>query len=161
MRRIRILLLLCFALPFLATASAAGVPELRGSSSTVSGVYSLTFNLNIATALPAGTTITCRAQIVPNQTGAELPNQQFAPIPVKRVSGVASVTGSTANCAAEIPFSWTGMNARGGVILSYEIDAVSTSGSVPLMVKRSVQQNIPVAYPASGGSARLSFNLIF
>ena len=163
MARIRIFLLLCVALLALASssASAAGVPELRGSSLTVSGVYALNFNLNIASALPAGTTITCRAQIVPNQAGAELPNQQLALIPVRTVSGMASVTGSTANCAAEIPFSWTVMSARGGVILSYEIDAVSNSGSIPLVVRRSAQQNIPVAFPASGGSARLSFNLIF
>jgi len=161
MRRIRILLLLCFALPFLATASAAGVPELRGSSSTVSGVYSLTFNLNIATALPAGTTITCRARIIPNPGRADLPNQQLAPIPVRTVEGVASITGSTANCAAEIPFSWTVPSTQGVAMLSYEIDAVNTSGSTPLVVRSSGQQNVGVAFPGLGGSTRLSFNLIF
>jgi hypothetical protein len=161
MTRIRIPLLLCVAMLASAAASAAGVPELRGSSLTVSGIYSLTFNLNIASALPAGTTITCRAQIVPNQGGFDPRNQQPAAIPVRIVTGLAALTGSTAICAAEIPFSWTVMSAQGGAVLSYEIDAVSNSGSIPLLVRRSAQQNIGLAFPASGGNSSLRFNLTF
>jgi hypothetical protein len=167
MTRIRIPSLLCIALLASASALAAGIPDLRASSLTVSGIYSLTFNLNIASALPAETTITCRAQIVPNpqtvpdQGGFDPGNRQLSAIPVRTVTGRAFVTGSTAICAAEIPFSWTGMSARGGAVLSYEIDAVNGSGSIPLLIRTTGQQNIGVAFPASGGSARLNFNLNF
>jgi hypothetical protein len=128
---------------------------------TVSGNYSLTFNLNIASVLPAETTITCRARIVPNQAGFDPANQQSAVIPVRTVTGLAAVTGSTAICAAEIPFSWTVMSARGGAVLSYEIDAVTSSGSFPLLIRTTGQQNIGVAFPAPGASARLNLNLTF
>ncbi len=160
MARIRIPLLLCFALLFAAFAQAAGVPELRGPFA-VSGVYSLTFNLSLASRLPTGTTITCRARIAPNQGGLGLGNQQLAPIPARTVTGLAQVTGSTATCAQEIPFSWTVLSAQGGAVLSYEIDAVSNSGSIPLLVRTSGQQNVGVAFPSSGGRASLSFNLVF
>ena len=161
MARIRTPLLLCIALLTSASALAAGVPELRGSSFSLTGVYSLTFNLNIASTLPAGTTIICRARIVPNQGGVDLRGQQTTATPVGTATGLAAVNGSTANCATEIPFSWTVTGARDGVVLSYEIEAVTNSGSFPLLIRRSGQQNVGVAFPASGGSARLSFNLTF
>jgi hypothetical protein len=161
MSPIRTPLLLCVALLTSASALAAGIPELRGSPTTVSGVYSLTFNVRIASTLPAGTTITCRARIAPNQGGIDLRNQQLSAIPLGTVTGLASVSGPTAICAEEIPFSWTLLSARGGVVLSYEIDAVSSSGSNPLLVRSSGPQNVGVAYPAPGGRASVSFNLTF
>jgi hypothetical protein len=69
--------------------------------------------------------------------------------------------GSTASCATEIPFSWTLTGAEGGVVLSYQIDAVSNSGSAPLLVRSSAGQNIAAALPAAGRNASLSLNLAF
>jgi hypothetical protein len=161
MSPIRTPLLLCVALLTSAIAPAAGIPELRGSPTQVTGVYSLTFNVRIASPLPAGTTITCRARIAPNQGGTDLRNQQIPAIPVRSSTGQASITGPTATCAEEIPFSWTLLSTRGGVVLSYEIDAVSSSGTFPLLLRSSGPQNIGVAYPAPGGRANLSFNLAF
>jgi hypothetical protein len=160
MARVRFPMLLCVALLSAGAAQAANVPEDRGALATVSGVYSVTFNLSIASTLPAGTTITCRAQIAPYQ-GLNLLNPQLVAIPVGTAAGLVAVTGSMATCAAEIPFAWTVTSPQGGVMLSYEIDAVSGSGSAPLLVRRSAQQNIGAAFPASGGSARLSLNLTF
>jgi hypothetical protein len=154
-------LLLSLALLIPVSARAVGVPELPGNSFTVSGVYSLSFNVSLASRLPAGTTITCRVRIAPNQGGFNPGNQQLAPIPVRTVAGPGEMTGSTATCAAEIPFSWTVLSVRDGAVLSYEVDAVSNSGSIPLVIRSSGQQNLGVAFPASGGSARLSFNLTF
>jgi|WetSurMetagenome_2_1015567.scaffolds.fasta_scaffold329558_1 hypothetical protein len=161
MAQIRIPLLLCIALLISASARAAGVPELRVSPFTVSGVYSVTFNLNLASQLPAGTTITCRARIAPNLGGLDTGSQQLARIPVKTVAGMARLTGSTATCAAEIPIFWTLLSERGGAVLSYEIDAVSSFGSVPMLVRSSGLQNVAVAFPASGGRTNLSLNLAF
>jgi hypothetical protein len=161
MAQIRIPLLLCIALLASASALAAGVPEIRANSSTVTGVYSLTFNLNLSSILPAGTTVTCRARIAPNAAVTDPWGQQFPAIPVKTVIKLAAVTGSTATCAEEIPVFWAAANARNGAVLSYEIDAVSSSGSIPQLIRSSRQQNIGVAYPASGGNAQLSLNLAF
>jgi len=161
MARIPTLLLLCVALLASASAKAAGVPELRGGTFTVNGVYSLNFNLSLATRLPAGTIISCRAQIVPNQGGSDLRNPQLAAIPARSGGGTVSITGTTATCATEIPFSWTMTGARGEAVLSYEIYAVSDAGSVPTLVRSSTRQNIPVPIPAAGGSAGLNLNLIF
>jgi hypothetical protein len=158
MAQIRVPLLLCFALLASAAGAAAGTLEERGTPTTVSGVYSVTFNLNILSTLPAGTMITCRAQIAPNQAGLDLRNRTLAARPAAAAGRVA-VTGSTATCMAEIPFAWTVANARGGVILRYEIEAVSGSGVAPPQVRSSARQNIGAAFPASGRSARLSLNV--
>ncbi len=161
MARIRIPLLLCTALLTSASARAAGIPETRASSSTVSGVYSLTFNLNLASPLPAGSTITCRAQVVPSQIGADVRAQQLGEIPVRMVTGQAAITGSAATCTTEIPVSWTVTSLQDGAVLNYEIDAASNSGSIPLMVRSTGPQSIGVAFPPPGKSASFSFNLAF
>jgi hypothetical protein len=170
MARARVPLLLCLALlaPSYTLAAgatltsgavlAAGTPELRGPSTMVSGVYLVTFHLNILSTLPAGSTITCRARLAPNPAGLDLRNQQ----PGANTAGAAgqtTVTGPTATCAAEIPFAWTLATGQGGIVLSYEIDAVSNSGSVPLLVRSSAGQSVGAAFPAS--SASLSLNLAF
>ncbi len=157
----RIPWLLCVALLAPLPARAAGAPEPRGAETTVSGVYSVTFHLNLASTLPAGTTITCRAQIAPQPGGLDLGSPQPGAAPVETAAGLAAVAGSKATCATEIPFSWTVAGAQGGVVLSYEIDAVSSSGSAPLLVRSSTRQNIVAAFPAAGGSASLSFNVTF
>ncbi len=154
-------MLLLFALLAPTAARSAPVTEHRGGGpAQVSGVYSVTFNLTIASTLPAGATITCKAQIVPSQTGFMGLNSQAA-IPVETATGVATVTGSTATCAVEIPFSWTVNGAQNGASLSYEIDAVNISGSLPVLLRTSAQQGVSEAYPATGATSNLSFNVTF
>jgi hypothetical protein len=126
----------------------------------VSGVYSVTFHLNITSKLPAGSAITCRARIAPDQGGQDLMNSRSAAFPMA-AAGLATVTGSTATCVAEIPFSWTVENARGGVLLSYEIDAVSYAGSAPVLLVGNARQSVGVVLPAAGGSANLDVSLTF
>jgi hypothetical protein len=164
MARDRIPLLLCLALlaPVYALATGAalaeGAREVRGPSTMVSGVYLVTFHLKILSALPAGSTITCRARIAPNPAGLDLRNPQLGVTPADAV-GQAAVTGPTATCAAEIPFAWTLASGQDGIVLSYEIDAVSNSGSEPVLLRSSAGQSIGVVLPASGAS--LSLNLAF
>jgi hypothetical protein len=171
MARARIHLLLCLALlaPVSELAAgaalAAGATDLRGPSTMVSGVYLVTFHLNILSSLPAGSTIICRARITPNPAGLDLRNPQPAAFP-SAAPGQVEVTGTTATCAAEIPFAWTLASGQDGLatgqdgfVLSYEIDAVSNSGSVPLLVRSSTGQSIGAALPASGSS--LNLNLAF
>jgi hypothetical protein len=152
----RILLLLSVASLVAFAAPSASCQE---HLTTVSGVYAVNFNVRIASTLPAGTTITCRAQIVPGQGAPGFLNQQWNAYPVGTAAGLAAVTGSTATCAAEIPFSWTVTSGQNGVMLSYEIDAVTSSGSATMLVRRSALQGISAAFPVSGGSASLSFNV--
>src|SRR5208282_2759124 len=116
-RFLYVLLLVALLAP--AAAWSGPVTEHRGGGPTAeNGVYSLTFNLTIASTLPAGSTITCKAQIVPSQ--AVIGPIQQTPVPMEMAAGVATVTGSTATCTVEIPFSWTVNSARNGVSLSYE-----------------------------------------
>jgi hypothetical protein len=158
MRHVRISLLLCTALLVSTAASAQGGPD---RPAVVSGVYSIVFSLNILSTLPAKTTITCRAQIAPNQEGPDLGKPHPAPGLVETAAGVATVTGPKATCAVKIPFAWTVTGPQGGVVLSYEIDAVSHSGAAPLLVRSSARQNISAPFPAQGGRANLSFSLTF
>ncbi|MGA2351626.1 MAG: hypothetical protein ABSF70_14415 [Terracidiphilus sp.] len=160
MAQVRILLLLGIALLTPTAAMAADASVLRAAPMTVSGNYSITFRLNIFSTLPAGTMMTCRVKMAPKQGGPDLLDSQLATIPVES-TGLAVITGSTAVCAAEIPFAWTVWSAQGGVMLSYQIEAVSRSGSAPTLLKRSALQSLSAAFPASGSSASLSINVVF
>jgi len=138
----------------------AGLPvpgvELAGRA------YAVRFNLNMASRLPAGAMITCKARIIPHLAESQKLNGQAEAVPVETATGVATVTGSMAVCAVEIPFSWTMTDAGGGALLSYEIDAVSVVyGAQPIVVRSSAQEGIPVTYPAMGGTANLSFSVTF
>jgi hypothetical protein len=160
MLRSRIPVVLLLASLASTVAWSRPVAEHRGANPTaVSGLYSITFNLNIESTLPVNSTITCKAQIVP--AGADLNSSQFAAIPLESASGVASVTGSTATCVVEIPFSWTVESTRGGVSLSYEVDADNAAGALPAVVRTSAQQGIAESYPSSGGTSSVSFNVTF
>ena len=83
MSRIRIPSLLFVAVLISASALAGGVPELRANPTQVNGVYSLTFNLTLGSQLPAGTTITCRARIAPNQPGLDFRTQPQPALPIE------------------------------------------------------------------------------
>jgi hypothetical protein len=158
MTQLHISLLLCFAMLASAAVAAAGTVEERGSMMAVSGVYSVTFNLNILSTLPAGSMITCRARIAPNPGRLDPRNRPPAELPAQ-AEGRVALNGPTAACTAEIPFAWTVASAQGGVVLSYEIDAVSGSAGAPLLVRSSARQNISAPLPVSGGSANLSLNV--
>jgi hypothetical protein len=160
---VRIRTLLMLGVSFAASLAAlAATPQRHGSGNTaitVSGAYAVTFNLTIASTLPTGSTITCRAQIVPTLKGSDATNLQVLAAPVETATGIATVNGSTATCTAEIPFSWTLPNSQSTVMLSYEIDAVSTTGGTRLVVRSSLQQNINEALPSAGGTASPIFNV--
>lgn len=161
MKRVFVAILLGAFTLLAGAAPTAPVPQHRGSPTTLSGVYAITFNVNIASSLPAGAAIVCKAQIVPSQGGGGFMSQQLAAVPVETAAGLATVSGATATCSVEIPFSWTVNSGQSGVSLSYEIDAVGSSGSAPLLVRTSAQQGIGEAFPASGGTASVSFNVTF
>ena len=138
----------------------AGLP-MPGSPLAVGRAYVIRFNLNVASALPAGATVTCRVRIVPNLPGQESANGQPAAAPVETATGVASLSGSTAACAVEIPFSWMASNPPSGAVLSYEIEAVTMAGAVPVVARSSAQQGIGVPYPGIGRTVSMSFDVTF
>jgi hypothetical protein len=161
MNRTRIAL--CLMMVSVASLAWAGpVADPRGVSSAVavSGVYTVLFEVNLGTAAPAGTVITCRAKIAPNLPVFD--NMNRGTVPVESAVGVATVTssslaGSTANCSVEIPFAWTVVDAQNGVGLSYEVELVS--GGMPIAGRS--QQGISAPYPPAGGAARLNVRILF
>jgi len=160
MNRIRISAFLLLASLASASGWSQSAAQHRGGAPTaVSGVYSITFNLSIASTLPANSTIVCKAQITPGIAGFGNYNAQA--VPVESASGVASVSGPTATCSVEIPFAWTVETARGGAALSYEIDAINAAGSLPAVVRTSAQQGVAESYPSPGGTSSVTVNVTF
>ncbi len=106
MNRLRNSLLLVAAI-LVPVSALAATPDYQKSRtpSAVTGVYAVTFNIDVVSTLAAGTTIFCKAQIAPALQGAE--GQSGIVIPVESAASVATVSGSTANCVVEIPFAWT------------------------------------------------------
>ncbi len=135
-----------------ATAADVRAPE---SPVPVSGAYNVIFNVNLNSMPPAGATILCKARIAPNL--APLQNFSQKIVPAQSATGLATIANSAANCSVQIPFSWAIGDASNGVALSYEIEAVSASGSLPVHAR----QSIGVAYPARGGTANLAIDVRF
>jgi hypothetical protein len=152
-RTSRILLLALLASMAIGVASAAD-PRGGPTPVAVNGSYAVTFNVRVPASLPSGTTILCKARVAPN--APRLGSLRLASTPMS--NGQASVAGSTANCQVQIPFSWTVNDPQNGVALSYEIDAVSASGALPVAV---IRQEAIASYPAAGTSANLRFQLAF
>ncbi len=162
----RISLILVSILGLTAPAFAVVTPSHHGGGggntpTTVTGSYAITFNVNLASALPAGSTLVCKAQIVPGNNGFQYGGAQLNAQPVESAAAMAVVSGTSATCVVEIPFSWAVLNAQSGAVLSYELDAINVTGSLPVVVRTSVQQGIPEAYPASGSSVALTFTPTF
>jgi hypothetical protein len=139
---------------------AAPVAQRKNGSTFVSGVYSVTFNLSIASTLPAGSTLVCKAQIAPNMQQNYYFSQMQA-VPVEAAWSVATISGTTATCAIEIPFSWTLSSVSNTATLAYEIDAMNTNSALPSVVRVSRQTGLAAAYPTSGGASSLIFNVTF
>jgi hypothetical protein len=157
MMRVRIFQILLLALLPSAAVCAAGAADQRSGAVqvTVSGVYSLTFNVQVRSAAVTGGTIYCKAKIAPNLPGFE--NRSPRVVPVESARGVAAIVGSSGNCSVEIPFSWMVADTQNGVALSYEIDAVNGSG----VAAGRTQQGIDVAYPEMGKAANMRLRVAF
>jgi hypothetical protein len=160
-RTLALVILTLVLAPMAAFAGPASLHHGGGSSSTsLSGVYSVTFNLTVASTLPAGSTIVCKAQVSPNvqQGYFGVTNQA---VPVESAFGTATVSGSTATCAVEIPFSWTLSSSSSSATLAYEIDAYNANGTLPSVVRVSSQSGLSETLPASGATETVTLNLTF
>lgn len=152
MNRARALLIVLVA--SLAPVAGRAAPPDAGSA-PASGVYAVNFHVSLGSPIPSGAVITCKAKIAPGLAAFANPGRQPVMEAAETATGFATVRGSFANCAVEIPFSWTMNGVPGGAALSYEVDAASPSGAM----RRSAQQGIGVAVPPSGGAANLNFNV--
>jgi hypothetical protein len=165
MRGMRGLLLFALLLMGLGRALAAPMVAARtlpehdrgGTPTTASGVYQVTINLTVASALPANSTIVCKAAIVPVVRGLD----EVGSLPFESASSVATVSGGTGSCVVEIPFAWVLRGGSNGVTLNLEEDAVNASGALPVVVRTSVQQGVAAAYPTAGATSSLSYNVTF
>jgi hypothetical protein len=111
------------------TASAWAAPAEGNAPAAVYSSF-VELRLNIASSLPAGSILTCKAEIVPGTF--DEPDRGFAFF--GRASGATTLRettispGAAALCTLEIPFSWTGNRAPRTLILRYEIDGASPAG---------------------------------
>jgi hypothetical protein len=157
MNRVRTLVSYLLALLAFPALWAAPAADPRGGAAPigVNGVYAITFNVKTPANLPLGATILCRARVAPHTPSLE--NLRLTATP--EVVGQASVVGSTANCHVQVPFAWVVNDYQGGVAVSYEIDAISRAGALPVSVLR--QTASIASYPAAGSATSLQFQLAF
>ena len=121
------------------------------------GAYAVTFSVR---APVPGAAYLCKARAVPRAPALEGVSLQAVPAVVNGLP-TAGATGSWTNCTVEIPFAWvgTGASEASRALLSYEIDAISSTGAAAVPV--TVQEGISVAYPPPGETLRLNFTLSF
>ncbi len=120
---------------------------------TISGAYAVTFNVKVPTTVAAGSTVTCRARITPRLSILEKLSSQA--VLIESAPGVATLVGSSVNCAVVMPFSFAEVYRLDGAGLSYEIDA--RNGARLEAVRK--QDGIPVSYPQDGATASLHMDV--
>jgi hypothetical protein len=133
---------------------AAHVTDPRNAAPiTANGAYVVVFHVKTPSTVPDGTTINCKARLNPRLSSFESLTSKS--IPVESAPGVATVTGSSAICAVEMPFAFAQKNLNNGADLGYEIDAYTSDR--PAFVR--IQQGIDIAYPKSGAIEKLRLNV--
>jgi hypothetical protein len=127
-------MLRAFGLWMFACAFSVAYPVFAATLATAGGnapealfVSLVQFRFNIASSMPAGSVLTCKAEIVPDDGWA----RQLTPI--ERASGTTTLRGAIALCALEIPFSWAGNQALRICALRYEINGISPTGAVVVL----------------------------
>jgi hypothetical protein len=141
--------LFAFLLACESPSLALGAPPVP-----VHGVYLVDFQVRLGAALPTGALVTCKVKIVPD---APAPGEAHLQ-PPETMTGVASVLGTTAHCAVELPFAWVAAGVQRAATLSYEIDAQSQAG-VQLVERTAVGQSVGLPPLPAGGMARMNFSL--
>jgi hypothetical protein len=157
MNRVISLSALVFALG-LTVRAWAGPPE--SEAPLPSGVSFVHFNLSVASTLPSGSIILCRGELVPGSNNFNGGGGGASMTPLAEAASTTELRGSTAECALEIPFSWTGNGGRSNVSVRYEVDALTSPGVPPVVLKRGVEPAIRIVQPPAAGVLRLSFNTV-
>lgn len=102
-------------------------PDAAGTK--VSGTYSVTFDITLATSFAKGTPIYCSISLTQN-SGAEPSSLYQLPIRYESAATTAKVSGSTATCVVNLPYSWTvpsGAGVYNSASLSYTVTAQPAS----------------------------------
>jgi hypothetical protein len=136
----------------------AAPPERRAPLD--SGVSLVRFNLSVAATLPAGSIILCKGELVPAANQFNGGASRFRPTPLASDTSRTVLRGSTAECALEIPFSWTGNGGQTDVAVRYEIDALTRPGVLPVVLQRGVEPAFHLAPSPTAGVVRLGFNSV-
>ena len=138
---------------------AWAAPPERGAP-PASGVSFVYFNLSAASTLPAGSIILCKGELVPveNQFGGGASRSHLMPLAAATSKTV--LRGSTAECALEIPFSWTGNGGQSDVAVWYEIDAVTRAGAPTAVLQRGVEPVVRLVLSPAAGVVRPGFRSV-
>jgi hypothetical protein len=95
--------------------------------------------------------VTCETRIALNLSAFEYPNWDSAG--VQSVMGFATVTGSSANCSASMPFAMPIAGKRSEALLSNEVTAYPQ----PRTGLGRKQRDIVVVVPQAGAAANRAF----
>ncbi len=140
------------------------VPEVTTTAPTT-GEYEVTFTITLKTAVPTGGTVLCSTNIlvtdvsVTTDTGTTYSESAYA---------VAKVTGSTATCTVNTPYSWvlpapstTNETLLSGTYTISILPAPSTSVSLATVEGRSETSSFlsSKTVPATGTTSKIALNV--
>ena len=123
-----------------------------------SPVFFIQFNVSVGSTLPVGSIILCKAELVPGSNEVGPGETQHRLTSLGAATSATVLRDPTAECALEIPFSWTGDTGRSEIAMHYEIDAIARPGTLPVVLTRGVRSGLRVAEPPAGSFVRLGFN---
>jgi hypothetical protein len=128
MKRAICLFVLVSVLGF-ANGARAGAP-----AGAASPVFFVQFNVSVGPSLPAGSIILCKAELVPGANELDRATSRRWPTLHGQVTSATVLRGPAAECALEIPFSWTGNAGPDEIAMHYEIDAIGRPGALPVVL---------------------------
>ena len=136
---------LCALVSVLGAADLAWAGALENGPPTASAVSFVQFNAIVGSALPEGSIILCKAELVPSSNESGAGEGQHRLTPLAEATIARTLRSSTAECALEIPFSWTGNTGRSEIAVHYEIDAISRPGATPVVLARGAETGLRIA----------------
>ncbi|MGA8041436.1 MAG: hypothetical protein WCA37_01405 [Terracidiphilus sp.] len=126
-------------------AGWAATPDV--SSRESGGVVVIRFDVSLPVSLAPGASILCRAKVMPD--GRAEPGGSDGQV----VTAMGMRHGSMADCAVEMPVWWQPRGGDSGAQLSYEVDALVSSGGAASVVRVAAEQGVTVAPQRAGGAA--------
>jgi len=130
------------------------------STSPTTGTVELTLTISLKTALPKGGTVVCSAylyaysQNLSNYTVTDWSEEAYS---------LATVSGSTATCTVNVPYSWiipvNSSNVSNTFSGDYLVEMLNATNVSPALIRTSLGPFVAGAIPATGSTTKYTLSL--
>ena len=125
------------------------------ATSTYAGTLKYVYTVKLDTAVPSGDELVCEA-------GANVEDSGTGNFYEEIAEGKATVSGSTASCTVNIPYSWALSTASSDMVdVSYELSTVPvspTSNGAEVLAREHESSLSPIKIPTTGATTTITIS---